>query len=168
MKLAARLLTLMALALLTATPTPAQDIFGSSAVGGPLWGPHRETLRLNAEAAAAKYNYCPTGGCVVRLESIDLKPAQARRGHDIVLTTTYTILTPEKVAIPVTLSREIFFQGKSLGKVKSIDTRNHNGTWTHHITFSLPKESPSGIYSLVTKVSTGYGSDLKKLDFLVE
>ena len=35
------------------------------------------------------------------------------------LTTTYTILTPEQVALPVAITREIFYHGKSLGKPKA-------------------------------------------------
>ncbi len=159
---------LLTLTLLLTAPAPAQDVFGSSAVGGPRWGPNRETRRLTEEAAIAKYNYCPSGGCVVRLENVELRPTQAKRGQDITLTTTYTILTPEKVAIPVSISREIFYRGKSLGKVKSIDTRNYNGTWSHRISFSMPQGSAPGIYNLVTKVTTGYGSDLKSVDFLVD
>ncbi len=132
------------------------------------WGESRETLRLNREEAVAKYNYCPTGGCVVRLDGVDLRPLAARRGETLTLTTTYTILTPEKLAIPVVITREIFYQGKSLGKTKAIETRKHNGTWNQQIDFSLPPDARRGIYTLTTRVSTGYGSAAKSLQFTVE
>ncbi|MBM4294879.1 MAG: hypothetical protein FJ126_08260 [Deltaproteobacteria bacterium] len=132
------------------------------------WGPYRETMRFEREEAVAKHNYCPTGGCVLRVERVDITPFRARKGDTLTLTTTYTLLTPEMVAIPVTFSREIFYQGKSLGKVKDIDARNKNGTFNREITFTLPQNSPVGDYTLVTKVSTGFGEDMKSVRFLVE
>jgi hypothetical protein len=132
------------------------------------WGPYRETMKFEREEAVAKHNYCPTGGCVLRVERVDITPFRARKGDTLTLITTYTLLTPEMVAIPVTFSREIFYQGKSLGKVKDIDARNKNGTFNREISFTLPKNAPAGDYTLVTKVSTGFGEDLKSVRFLVE
>jgi hypothetical protein len=149
----------------------ASDTAVRSAVGEfsySNWGQYRQTMQLSREDAVAKYNYCPTGGCVVRLESTDVKPSRAYKGENLTLTTAYTILTPEEVAIPVTISREIFFKGKSLGQARTTNTRNFNGTWSHQIDFSLPSNAAAGIYTLVTKVSTGYGSDRKSLEFTVE
>lgn len=132
------------------------------------WGQYRQEMHLNREDAVARYNYCPTGGCVVRLESTDVKPSRAFKGETLTLTTSYTILTPEQVGIPITISREIFFQGKSLGKTSDFDDRNFNGTWSQQASFSLPANAASGIYTVVTRISTGYGSDQKRLDFTVE
>jgi hypothetical protein len=134
---------------------------------GTWWG-QKETSRLGREDAVAKYNYCSTGGCVVRLESVDVKPNRARKGETIHLSTAYTILTPDGVAIPVVTSREIFFRGKSLGKTKNIETRRFNGTWNQEIDFALPENAAPGIYTLVTKINTGYGSDQKTTQFTVE
>lgn len=132
------------------------------------WGPYRESMRFDREEAVAKANYCPTGGCVLRMDRVDISPFRARKGDTLTLTTTYTLLTPEQIPIPVTFSREIFYQGKSLGKVKDIDARNRNGTWNREITFTLPQNAPVGDYTLVTKVSTGFGEDMKSVRFLVE
>jgi hypothetical protein len=132
------------------------------------WGESRESLKLNREEAVSRYNYCPTGGCVVRLDSLELRPMAARKGETLTLTTTYTILTPEKVAIPVVITREILYQGNSLGKARGVDTRNYNGTWNQQIDFTLPTNASPGIYTLVTRVSTGYGSDQKSIQFTVE
>ncbi len=132
------------------------------------WGPYRESMRYEREEAVAKHNYCPTGGCVLRVDDLTLTPFRARKGDTLTLITTYTLLTPEQVGIPVTFSREIFYQGKSIGKVKDIDARNGNGTWKREIAFTLPNNAPSGDYTLVTKVSTGFGQDMKSARFLVE
>ncbi len=107
----------------------------SSPMGEPIWGPSREQFRSSREQAISHYNYCPSGGCVVRLEGVDLKPARIHKGDTISMTTTYTILTPEEIAVPVTISHEIFYQGKSLGQVTSTDTRHYNGSWDGRPTF---------------------------------
>ncbi|MEW6387439.1 MAG: hypothetical protein AB1491_07990 [Thermodesulfobacteriota bacterium] len=133
-----------------------------------LQGDYRETRKLEREAAASRYNYCPTGGCVVRLESVQLNPTKAYKGGTLTLTTTYTILTPDDVAIPLSISREMFFRGESLGRVKDISTRNKNGTWVQEINITLPANAEPGVYTLNTRVSTTYGSDQKSLQFTVQ
>jgi hypothetical protein len=131
------------------------------------WGASREDSLLGREQVIAREGYCPTGGCVLRLDRVEIKPDNARRGATLLLKTTYTILTPEKIAMPVAITREIFYQGKSLGKTKSIETRRNNGTWTQEINFTLPATAAPGIYRLVTRISTGYGTAQDSTDFQV-
>jgi hypothetical protein len=133
-----------------------------------FWGNQQESLRLNRENVIAREGYCPSGGCVLRLDQVTIKPDHAKRGDTLLLSTTYTILTPEQVALPVAITREIFYHGKSLGKTKSIETRRLNGTWTQQINFTLPANAAPGIYRLETKISTGYGTAMDNTDFLVE
>jgi len=133
-----------------------------------LWGNTRETHRLDREQTVSRENYCPTGGCVIRLDRISVTPPRAHAGDSLLLTTSYTLLTPEQVAIPVAITREIFFQGRSLGKTKSMDSRNLNGTFDQEVNFQLPADAAKGTYTLVTVVSTGYGQDQRKVDFQVE
>lgn len=133
-----------------------------------LWGTARETSRLGREQTVARENYCPTGGCVIRLDRVSVKPPRARAGETLLLTTSYTLLTPEKIAIPVTITREIFFQGKSLGRTKSTDTRTLNGAFDQEINFQLPANAAPGTYSLVTTVSSGFGQSQKSAEFQVE
>ena len=133
-----------------------------------LWGNTRETGRMGREATVARENYCPTGGCVIRLDRVSVNPLQARPGDTLLLSTSYTLLTPEQIAIPVTITREIFFQDRSLGKTKSMDSRNLNGTFDQEVNFQLPANAAKGTYTLVTIVSTGYGQDQKRVEFRVE
>jgi len=132
------------------------------------WGASREESRQGREQIIAREGYCPTGGCVLRLDRVEIKPNQARKGANLLLSTTYTILTPEQIALPVAITREIFFHGKSLGKTKSIETRRYNGTWTQEINFTLPADAAPGFYRLVTRISTGYGTAQDSTDFQVE
>jgi hypothetical protein len=133
-----------------------------------FWGTSREESRLGREDVIAREGYCPTGGCVLRLDKVEVKPNRARKGATLMLSTTYTILTPEHVALPVAITREIFYQEKSLGRTKSIESRVYNGTRTQEIDFTLPPTAAPGIYQLVTKITTGYGTAHDRTDFQVE
>ena len=133
-----------------------------------FWGNSREESRMGREDIIAREGYCPTGGCVLRLDKVEVKPNRARKGATLRLSTTYTILTPEQVALPVAITREIFYQGKSLGKTKSTESRVYNGTRTQKIDFTLPADAAPGIYQLTTKISTGYGTAEDRTDFQVD
>ena len=105
---------------------------------------------------------------MLRLDGVAVRPPKAPGGQTMVLSTTYTILTPDAVAIPVAISRDIIFQGKSLGRTKNIESRRLNGTWVQEIDFTLPANAVAGVYTLKTKVTTGYGSEQKEVQFRVE
>ena len=150
-----------------AAPVAAQPLFTSDTPWGFRWGEAKESRAASREQAVSKYNYCPTGGCVLRLDSVEVRPLRARKGEGLTLVTAYTILTPEQVAIPVSVSREIFFQGQSLGKTKEMESRKANGTWTQEINFSLPANAAPGDYTVVTTVSAPYGMDSKNAQFSV-
>jgi hypothetical protein len=148
-------------------PAQAQPGFFNDFTFG-FYGNSREESRMNREDIIAREGYCPTGGCVLRLDSVEVKPSRAKRGDTLLLSTTYTILTPEQVALPVAITREIFYHGKSLGKTKSIETRRENGTWNQEINFTLPASSAPGIYRMVTLITTGYGSAQDTTEFQVD
>jgi hypothetical protein len=153
----------------------AQREIKQPVVGGPVggftlgfYGDHRETRRLDREAVIARENYCPTGGCVLRLEGVQVRPPQAKGGQTMALATTYTILTPDNLPIPVTITRQVYFRDQSLGTTKSIEYRKVNGTWTQEVDFTLPANAAPGIYTLQTKITTGFDSVSKEAQFRVE
>ena len=133
-----------------------------------FYGTNREESRLGREDIIAREGYCPTGGCVLRLDKVEVRPNRVRSGGTTQLSTTYTILTPEQVALPVAITREIFYREKSLGRTKSIESRVYNGTRTQHIDFTLPADAVPGTYQLITKITTGYGTAQDRTDFQVE
>ena len=135
--------------------------------GGIVWDRYQTQKVEEREVTVARQNYCPTGGCVIRLEEVQLKPTRTTRGGTLTLTTKYTILTPENVPIPITISREVLFGSKSLGRVKAMNTNNANGTYVQSLDFTLPSDAAPGLYTLITRVSTGYGMDEKRLEFTV-
>jgi len=133
-----------------------------------VYGGDREASRQGREDIVARENYCSTSGCVLRLDDVEVRPAKARGGQTMALATTYTILTPDAVAIPVAITRDIYFQGNSLGRTKNIDMRKLNGTWLQEVDFTLPNNAKPGVYTLKTKVTTGYASAEKETQFQVE
>jgi hypothetical protein len=144
------------------------DMGVKTPIGVIVWDQYRQERRASQEEAAARYNYCPTDGCVIRLETVQLLPNPARPGDRLSLTTNYTILTADKAAIPLTITQELLMQGKSLGKLQSLDLRNYNGTWSQRVDFQLPGHVGRGSYTLVTRISTAHGMDQKNTDFTVE
>lgn len=145
---------------------PAQAQLSDYTFG--FYGNSMERSRLGREDVIAREGYCPTGGCVLRLDQVEIKPDRAKRGDTLLLSTTYTILTPEQVALPVSITRDIYYQGKSLGRTKSVDMRRQNGTWTQDINFTLPASAAPGIYTLVTSINTAYGTARDTRDFQVD
>jgi hypothetical protein len=79
----------------------------------------------------------------------------------------FTILTPENVPVPITISRELVYKGKSLGRVKAMNSNNTNGTYVQTLNFTIPADAERGVYTLVTRVSTGFGMGEKSIEFLV-
>jgi len=153
---------------LPASPTQAQPggFFNDFTFG--WYGNAREDSRLGREDIIAREGYCPTGGCVLRLDKVEVKPDRAKPGTTLLLRTTYTLLTPEQVAMPMAINRDIYYQGKSLGRTKSIETRRYNGTWTQDIDFTLPANAAPGIYTLVTSIETGFGTAQDTTQFQVD
>jgi hypothetical protein len=133
-----------------------------------FYGASQEESRLGREDIIAREGYCPSGGCILRLDKVEVRPNVVRSGGTTKLSTTYTILTPEQVALPVAITREIFYQGKSLGRTKNIESRVYNGTRTQHVDFTLPANAAPGIYQLITKITTGYGTAEDRTDFQVQ
>jgi hypothetical protein len=133
----------------------------------PRWGTYKDIMRSSREDAIAKHNYCPTSGCVVRLDKLAVIPNQVQKGREAAIVLTYTVLTADDTGIPVTITREMFFQDKSLGKTSSRNMRTPNGTFEQQVAFTLPDNSPPGPYTLKTRVSTGYGQDEKIVNFNV-
>ncbi len=153
---------------LSNTEAAAQTI--KTPLGEYTWGNFggsRESQGLSREDVIAREGACPTGGCVLKLDKVEIRPTRARKGDTLNLTTVYTILTAEQQALPVSITREIFFRDQTLGQTKSIDSRVLNGSWTQEVEFTLPADARPGVYTLRTKVVTGYATAQKDVNFEV-
>jgi hypothetical protein len=150
------------------TETGAQVV--KTPLGDFTWGNFggsRESLGMSREDVIVREGSCPTGGCVLKLDRVEVSPSRAHPGDTLKLTTTYTILTPEQQAIPVSITREMLFKGKVLGQTKNLDSGKLNGSWTQEIDFTLPADARPGVYTLRTKVTTGYGDRQQDVTFEV-
>ncbi len=147
---------------------PACETGVRTPIGDIYWTQFQQQRQAAREEAAARYRYCPEGGCIIRLESVQVEPGAPRRGEALTVTTSYTLLTAEEVPIPVTISRELWEGSRSLGKIKEITTSNPNGTWSQRVEFPLPEVLKPGTYTLVTRIHTPYGFDSKNTPFTVK
>ncbi len=134
----------------------------------PRWGSYSDIRRQEREQAAAKANYCPTSGCVIRLDQLSLTPKRVSRGQSLRIGMVYTILTADDIGVPVTITRELLYQGKPLSKASSRNLRTPNGTFEQTVEMTLPPDSKPGTYTLRALISTGYGRDEKAIDFQVD
>jgi|UniRef100_A0A7V6DPB0 hypothetical protein len=135
--------------------------------GGFVWSRFQTQKIQEEEASLAKNNYCPTGGCVIRLDEVKLQPVNALRGDILTLTTKYTLLTSNNLSVPITISRELVVRGKSLGRVKAMNSNNSSGTYVQTMNFQIPVDAEPGVYTLITRISTGFGMGEKSIEFLV-
>ena len=170
-----RRLGLIALSLLILLGLGYAHTETAAQIRGPLGGEYNfgyfggswDRYLQSREDVINREGVCPTGGCVLKLNEVKVSPPRAHKGDTLALTTSYTILTPEQKAIPVTVSRQIFFEGKALGQTSSIDSLHYNGDWTQELDFTLPADARPGVYTLRTKVSTGYVDRQKDVTFEV-
>ncbi len=143
----------------TGVRTPLGDIYWTQ------FQQHRQAAR---EEAAARYRYCPEGGCLIRLEKVQIEPLAVQRGESLSVITTFTLLTAEEGPIPVTISRDLLRGREFLGRIKEITTTQANGTWSQKVDFTMPPGAGPGLYTLATRISTPYGSHRMDTQFTVK
>jgi hypothetical protein len=86
----------------------------------------------------------------------------------VVLTMTYTIITPDNVPTQVTLYREVRHNGETMGQPSAIQVSNQNGTFEDQVSYSLPPNAPPGVYTVSNRVITRYGGAERTSSFQVQ
>jgi hypothetical protein len=137
------------------------------AVGGYLYAEHRNSEMRSAQAAAQSYNYTPASGAVVDINRVYVSPSQIRPGQQVNLAMDYTILTPDNAPVSSTLYREIRLGGTMVGQPYQNQVTNSNGTYTDQVNYVLPGNAPPGNYTVISRVTNGYGSAEKVSYFSV-
>ncbi len=135
-------------------------------VGGALYAAHRNREIRSAEAAAQAYGYQGQGN-VVSVDNVTASPGVASPGQGILLTADYTILTPENVPVSATLVREIRYGGNLVGSPYQTTVTNTNGTYNDTVTYSLPRDATPGVYTVVTRLTSSYGSSERDASFTI-
>ena len=136
-------------------------------VGGAVYAAHRNSEVRSAQAAAQANNYQGQGN-VVNVDNVVASPSMARPGQQIVLGVDYTILTPDNVPVSATLVREIRYQGNPVGSPYQTTVTNSNGTFQDNVTYSLPNNATPGVYTVMTRLQSNYGTSQREASFTVQ
>lgn len=137
-------------------------------VGAYLYAQHRNNVIRDQQAAAQAYNYNPSQGNIVSVDSADASPSVVRPGQQVNLGMTYTILTPSNLPVSVTLVREVRYNGQLLGQPYQTTVSNANGTFNDSVAYSLPSNASAGNYSVTSRVDSSYGSGSREAYFTVQ
>ena len=131
--------------------------------------PSTATARFSPRQAAAQaYNYNPSQGNLVRIDSADANPSAVRPGQQVNLGMTYTILTPVQCAgfrhpgAGGPLWRQL------LGQPYQTTVSNANGTFTDSVAYSLPSNAARGTYTVTSRVVSSYGIRQREAYFTVQ
>ncbi|MGA9756535.1 MAG: hypothetical protein WBV23_15475, partial [Desulfobaccales bacterium] len=136
-------------------------------VGGALYAEHRNSEIRSSEAAAQAYNYQGQGN-VVSVDNVTASPSTVRRGQQVNLSLSYTILTPSNDPVNITLVREIRFNGQMVGSPYQSTVTNTNGSYTDNVAFAVPSNAGPGTYTISSRVMSDYGSSQRDGYFNVQ
>jgi len=135
-------------------------------VGGALYASHRNSEIRSSQAAAQAYNYQGQGN-VVSVDNVMASPPMVSPGQPVNLSADYTILTPDNMPVNATLVREIRYQGSLVGSPYQTQVTNSNGTFNDNVTYSLPNNATPGVYTVVTRLMSNYGTSQRDASFTV-
>ena len=135
-------------------------------VGGALYASHRNSEIRSSQSAAQAYNYQGQGN-VVSVDNVTASPGMASPGQQVMLGVDYTILTPENAPVSATLVREIRYQGNLVGSPYQTTVTNANGSYNDTVTYSLPNNATPGVYTVVTRLMSSYGTSQRDASFTV-
>lgn len=140
----------------------------AGALLGGLIGNYTVDKKLTAEQTAAKYNFQPTSGGEVRIESVTVVPTVVTPGGKVDVTATYALLSasPDSPAM-VTQTCEIRHNGELVGNPEA-SVSHTGGTYSSTIPIMLPADAKKGSYTVYTTVKTAYGKDSKETSFTVQ
>ncbi|MFP3869115.1 MAG: hypothetical protein ACLFUU_13355 [Desulfobacteraceae bacterium] len=128
-------------------------------IGGALYAAHRNQKQQDYDAAAQSYNYTPSQGNVVDINTATVSPDSVRPGQQVNMQLTYTILTPGNAPVDLTISREIKKDGLTMGQPHQTQVSNTNGTYSDQVGFMVPDQAAAGKYTIISRVNSNYGSD---------
>jgi hypothetical protein len=135
-------------------------------VGGAIYAEHRNSEMRSSQAAAQAYNYQGQGN-VVSVDNVMASPSTVSPGQQVLLGANYTILTPDNMPVSATLVREIRYQGNLVGSPYQTTVTNSNGSYQDNVTYSLPNNATPGVYTVVTRLMSSYGTSQRDASFSV-
>ncbi|NJD67989.1 MAG: hypothetical protein C3F12_10635 [Candidatus Methylomirabilota bacterium] len=137
-------------------------IFGNAAgtlVGGLIGGLTGgiignviEARSYDRTTTSQRYNYKPTQGTILRIEAVEVHPAQIRPGDTINLNMRFAVLAPNaQQAVQVSERRQILLNSSTVGD-STLQVQRMGGTWTSSQPLTLPANAASGSYRVIMTV----------------
>ncbi len=135
-------------------------------VGGVI-GNYTVDQKKTAQETTSKYNYQPSAGTVVRIESASATPATAGPGDKIDLEATYAVMAPSPdTQVAITESREVRLDGELVGNPE-VNVSHKPGTYRSGVPLFLPADAKKGTYRVLTTIKTEAGKDSRETTFIV-
>jgi len=105
---------------------------------------------------------------VVSVDRATASPGVVGRGQQVMLGVDYTILTPDNAPVSATLMREVRYGGSLVGSPYQTTVTNTNGSYNDTVTYSLPSNATPGVYTVITRLSSNYGTSQRDASFTVQ
>jgi hypothetical protein len=123
--------------------------------------------KRDAAAAAAAHQYQPAEGKRIYTESAMVTPNPVKPGSPVNASMQYSVLGTGSGA-PVTETRTLQRDGKTLTTVSDKTFQRTDGTWESTCTFTVPPNAEPGTYQLIQTVKVPDGTSVQKdVDFSV-
>lgn len=136
-------------------------------IGGVI-GNYTIDKKQTAEQTAARYNFQPSSGAMVRIENVTAAPTSVKAGEKVEIQTTYALLTPAADAqTAVTESVELRHEGNLVGNPEAMVSHG-GGTYTSTIPIILPADAKKGTYRVTATIKTATAKDTREASFTVQ
>jgi hypothetical protein len=123
-------------------------------LAGGVIGHYLDEQEKDRAQTSKEYGYSPAQGTRLKIELVRANPATLTPGETVNINLTYAVLTPsENQQVPVKETREIFFNGNSVGKT-SIEISREGGTWKSTVPITLPANATPGQYRVRASVES--------------
>jgi hypothetical protein len=139
----------------------------SGSLAGGVIGNYLERQDRDRTAAAIALSYLPEQGELLKIESVEASPPSTRRGDNVNLTSTYTVLTPHNRPMTIRETREVRHKGSLVADL-FIDVVRSSGTFTSILPIILPPNAKPGTYEVTTTVSKDQRTSRSITNFTVQ
>ncbi len=137
------------------------------ALAGGAIGHYAYDTKRSSQDTEKKYNYQPSQGIVIKVESASVEPSSISPGKQVDIVATYAVMTPTSGAeVSITEIREIWLGNELVGKPEVTVTRQ-GGTFTSKVPMVLPADARRGTYKVSITIRSGTIKETKETAFVV-
>lgn len=106
-----------------------------------------------ASQARRRYHYSPSEGFQMRLDGGSVMPQQVNRGGAVTARMEYATLGTRGGAV-VQQTRVLKKDGRVVARLQRDHVRRSDGTWENSLAFKVPKNAPSGMYTVSQEIQS--------------